>query len=118
LDICPTGALEQEHLLNSTKCISYLTIEADEEPIDQKLTGNHIFGCDLCQIVCPYNKNVEETTISEFQSDDTYSMDIDKWINLTENEFQSRYLGTILGKYGFSRCIKNARVAMNNMAVE
>jgi len=119
LDICPTGALEVPHLLNATKCISYLTIEADNSPSDdRKLIGNHIFGCDLCQIVCPYNKNAQSTGIPEFQSSDSYAMEIDKWINLTEKEFQSRYLGTILGEYGFIRCTKNAAMVMDNMAID
>ncbi|MCP4582108.1 MAG: tRNA epoxyqueuosine(34) reductase QueG [candidate division Zixibacteria bacterium] len=118
LDICPTGALEEPHLLNSTKCISYMTIEANNPPADQKLIDNHIFGCDLCQIICPYNKNASTTTIPEFQPGDIYSMEIDKWINLTENDFQSRYMGTILGKYGFSRCTNNVKMAMNNLAID
>jgi epoxyqueuosine reductase len=119
LDSCPTGALEQPHILNATKCISYLTIEANNpQPDDRKLVGNHIFGCDLCQIVCPYNKSAPKTKIPEFQANDSYSMEIDKWINLSEHEFESRYSGTILGEYGFIRCVKNATMAKVNMAVD
>lgn len=57
LDICPTGALEQPRILDATKCISYLTIEAKHDPSEELRLqmGDWLFGCDLCQTICPWN---------------------------------------------------------------
>ena len=116
LDKCPTDALEEPHTLNATRCISYLTIIHEGALADPGLIGNHVLGCDICQIECPYNNNIPETQIPEFEDMDKRFIDNAIWINITENEFKTRYAGTILGEYGFYRCNKNRVTVRENLA--
>ncbi len=122
LESCPTGALEKPHLLNATKCISYLTTELDSGPQNPEYennipqVGNHLFGCDLCQIVCPYNKSIVRTNTEEFLAGQGFNdMDIDKLSDLTETKFENRFQGTVLGEYGFNRFKRNLEKVKINL---
>jgi len=116
LDACPTGALEQPYVLNAAKCISYLTIEAKSARQNPKLIGNHIFGCDLCQLACPYNESAPFTQIPEFAPAEGFSIDFaHNWRSLTEIEYKNRYMGTILHDYGFNRYKKNLEMVEKNL---
>jgi epoxyqueuosine reductase len=122
LESCPTGALEKPHLLNATKCISYLTIELTDSPQNPEhdnsnsQIGNHLFGCDICQIVCPYNKSPVKTNNAEFIANQGFDdMDTDKLSDLTESEFEHRFKGTLLGEYGFNRFKRNLEAVKINL---
>ena len=68
IEACPTQALLNNKKLNDSKCISYLTIEKkqnDSSDLSNKNT-NYIYGCDICQSVCPYNSNIPQTKINDF----------------------------------------------------
>jgi len=82
MDICPTQALPEEYQLDSRKCISYHTIENRGE-IPKELSdkfGEWFFGCDLCQVICPYNKKSIPSTFSEFRPESGFG----HWLNMQE----------------------------------
>lgn len=122
LENCPTGALAEPYLLNAAKCISYLTIELPISPQRLELVtgmvqvGNHLFGCDLCQIVCPYNESVAKTNAVEFLPNQCFSdMDIGELDALKESGFKDRFRGTVLVEYGFNRLKKNLEAVKANL---
>jgi len=95
LDACPTQAFTQARVLDSNKCISYLTIEYRGEDFPQDLKekmGNHIYGCDICQNVCPWNSKSKPTEEKAFYPrDDFENPDLEKWIKMTQDEFQIKF---------------------------
>lgn len=126
IDICPTDALVGAGLapvLDARLCISYLTIEnRGVIPIDlRKKIGNWIFGCDLCQIVCPYNKKIKETTWKEFKP----RAGAGHWIKLqdvlkirTEEEFHAKFCHTALTRPKRSGFLRNAAIVAGNRLSE
>jgi epoxyqueuosine reductase len=96
LDACPTKAIIEPYVVDATKCISYQTIENKGE-ISKDLKGkfnNWIFGCDICQDVCPWNiKFSQNSSLTEFYSkeEDSREMNLEWVMNLTEEEFSSLY---------------------------
>ncbi len=117
LDICPTNAFVGPFELDARRCISYLTIEhsgsIDEEL--RPLMGNRVFGCDDCQLVCPWNKFAEITAEPDFRPrhglDDRelaelFAWDEDTWLNKTE--------GSAIRRIGFERWLRNLAVALGN----
>lgn len=115
LDACPTGALEQPHLLNAARCISYLTTQAKGNLSTPELIGNHILGCDLCQLACPYNQSAPITNAPEFliNRNPDYFNRIQE--SISEDEFKCRYSGTILYKYGYIKYVNMVRIIENNL---
>jgi epoxyqueuosine reductase len=87
LDACPTGALTEPYTLDSNRCIAYLTIEhrGDFLPEQEKMMGGHLYGCDICQEVCPYNDRIPITPIQDFHPDKIRTFD--DWNRMTEEEF-------------------------------
>ena len=129
IDICPTGALDAgtHHsvpLLDSRLCISYLTIENKGiiSPDIRNKIGNWIFGCDLCQEVCPYNKKIQETTWEEFKpvSGTGHYLNLKDVLRIkTDTEFRSRFSHTALSRAKRRGLIRNAAVvAGNNLSDE
>lgn len=117
LDICPTQAFAGPYQLDARRCISYLTIEL-KGPIPAELRpliGNRVFGCDDCQIVCPWNRFARPTAEGDFGP--RHSLDnqtlaaLFRW---TEEEFLARTEGSPLRRAGYERWLRNLAVGLGN----
>lgn len=117
LDVCPTNAFVAPNLLDAKKCISYLTIELRSSiPIElRKPMGNRIFGCDDCQLVCPWNKftskSVEKDFLPRNDLEDSELVELFAW---TEEEFLSRTAGSPIRRIGYECWLRNIAVALGN----
>ena len=111
IDACPTNAIVQPGVIDSKRCISYQTIENKEETIPEEFTGkfkNRIFGCDICQDVCPWNKKPTITKIGEFTpSEDLFTLDLPAWKSMTKEEFNKLFRKTPLKRAKYSGLQKN-----------
>ncbi|OQY21883.1 MAG: tRNA epoxyqueuosine(34) reductase QueG [Anaerolineaceae bacterium 4572_32.2] len=122
LGACPTGALVAPYVLDARRCISYLTIEL-KGPIPRELRplmGNHIFGCDVCQIACPWQRFARPTKEAAFWPDepDRAAPLLLDLMALSEGEFCQRYEGTPILRTGRGRLLRNAAVALGNWGDE
>jgi epoxyqueuosine reductase len=117
IDVCPTQAIVAPYVVDARRCISYLTIEHPGEiPIEfREAMGNRIYGCDDCQLVCPWNKYAHITTESDFAIrhglDDVSLVSLWSW---TESEWPRRMEGTAIRRIGFERWQRNLAVASGN----
>ena len=117
IEACPTDALVAPYQLDSTKCISYLTIEK-RGPISEKLRaqmGRHIFGCDICQDVCPWNRKAPLTQAAEFEPrPGLVSPALDWLAEMTAEEFRETFRGSPVRRPRYSGLRRNAAIAMGN----
>ncbi|SEC36626.1 tRNA epoxyqueuosine(34) reductase QueG [Pseudomonas anguilliseptica] len=117
MDICPTAAFVGPYVLDARRCISYLTIEL-KGSIPEELRapiGNRVFGCDDCQMVCPWNRFAKPTEQSDFQP--RHSLDNAELAELfgwSEEEFLSRTEGSPLRRAGYERWLRNLAVGLGN----
>jgi epoxyqueuosine reductase len=117
IEICPTRAITAPYRLDARRCISYLTIEHDGS-IDEELRpliGNRIFGCDDCQLVCPWNKFAMRTDEPDFrarnQLDQASLAQLFAW---SEPEFLQRSEGSAIRRSGYERWLRNIAIALGN----
>lgn len=117
IDICPTGAIVAPYVLDARRCISYLTIEL-EGPIPEPLRrpiGNRIYGCDDCQLVCPWNRNAKVTAEPAFLARHGLAhsrlIDLFAW---DEAGFHRRTEGSAIRRIGWLRWLRNIAVALGN----
>jgi epoxyqueuosine reductase len=114
---CPTGAIVAPYQLDARRCISYLTIELRGSiPEDLRpLMGNHIFGCDDCQLVCPWNRFARPAAEPDFLPrqglDSVALVSLFAW---DESEFLARTEGTAIRRIGYARWLRNIAVALGN----
>lgn len=117
LDICPTQAFAGPHQLDARKCISYLTIELNG-PIPVELRGpmgNRVFGCDDCQLICPWNKFSQPTDEADFKP--RHGLDNSELASLflwTEQQFLERTAGSPLRRTGYQNWLRNLAVGLGN----
>ena len=117
LQVCPTQAFVGDRVLDARRCISYLTIElkgAIPEEL-RPLIGNRVFGCDDCQLVCPWNRFAKPTQEDDFQPrhrlDNSSLVELFMW---TEDEFLARTLGSPIRRTGYERWLRNLAVGLGN----
>ena len=117
LDACPTNAFLGPHELDAARCISYLTIEKRGDiPEDLRAAmGRHVFGCDICQEVCPWNRKAPVTALAEFQPHPELVNPALQWLaGLSEEGFRQRFRGSPIQRTKRAGLRRNAVVAMGN----
>ena len=117
IDICPTRAIVAPYELDARRCISYLTIEhRGSIPLEfRKAIGNRIYGCDDCQLVCPWNRYARPTAETDFEPrqglDATELTQLFAW---SASEFKQKTEGSALRRIGYERWLRNVAVALGN----
>ena len=133
LDACPTAAIVEPYVLDANRCISYLTIEfggSIAEGLRQPM-GGHVFGCDICQDVCPWNRKSPRTAAAEFQprnlaggsrtpekEDSLFLPDLLRLANLSEAQFRESFRGSPVKRTKWRGLVRNACIALGNSALE
>jgi epoxyqueuosine reductase len=117
LAACPTGAITAPYALDARRCISYLTIE-HEGAIDvalRPLMGNRIYGCDDCQLACPWNRYAQRARMADFaERNGLGSAQLVELFAWSEDEFQRRHAGSAILRIGHERWLRNLAVALGN----
>ncbi len=117
LDGCPTGAIVAPNQVDARRCISYLTIELRDsipEPL-RPLMGNRIYGCDDCQLLCPWNKFAEPSANADFQPrHNLQSVELLDLFNWNEQQFLDRTEGSAIRRIGYQCWQRNIAVALGN----
>lgn len=117
MDVCPTRAFPKPYLLDARRCISYLTIELQGSiPAELRpLMGNRIFGCDDCQLICPWNRFAQFTEEQDFHPrqklDNTQLLELFRW---SEQTFLKRTEGSAIRRTGYEGWLRNIAVALGN----
>jgi epoxyqueuosine reductase len=117
IDVCPTRAIVAPYTLDARRCISYLTIEhTGPIPLELRpLMGNRIVGCDDCQLVCPWNKYAQRSTLPDFDAREPFDhaplLELWAW---SEADFLRRTEGSAIRRIGYERWQRNLAVAIGN----
>ena len=117
IDICPTQAIVAPHELNASACISYLTIE-HKGSIDikyRRAIGNRVFGCDDCQLICPWNRYAQLTSVDDFsprhQLGNSSLLELWQW---EEADFMQKTQGSPLRRTGYVNFLRNIAIGLGN----
>jgi epoxyqueuosine reductase len=119
IDVCPTRAIVAPYVLDARRCISYLTIE-HAGPIPEPfrpLIGNRVYGCDDCQLACPWNRFARLSTEPDFSVrhglDDVSLAELFSW---SQSDFRDRMAGSAIRRIGYERWLRNLAVGLGNAA--
>jgi len=117
VDACPTNAFPAPYRLDATRCISYLTIEK-RGPIPEDLragVGRQVFGCDICQDVCPWNREAPHSRTPEFAARPSFvNPDLEWLAGLSADEFRAAFRGTPVKRAKYAGFLRNVAIAMGN----
>jgi epoxyqueuosine reductase len=117
IDACPTDAIVEPYVVDANKCISYLTIENKGE-IPSEFKGKFngwIFGCDICQDVCPWNKKfATETLVEEFRSAENKEIELATVNKLTNSQFKKKYLTSPISRARLKGLKRNAEFLLKS----
>jgi epoxyqueuosine reductase len=117
IDVCPTKAIVAPYVVDARRCISYLTIESKSAiPIEfREAIGNRIYGCDDCQLFCPWNRFAKLSQEADFNPrhglDNISLLDCFGW---TEDDFNTKTLGSAIRRIGYQSWIRNIAIALGN----
>jgi epoxyqueuosine reductase len=117
IDVCPTEAIVAPYKLDARRCISYLTIELKGEiPVEyRKAIGNRIYGCDDCQLFCPWNKFARPTAEGDFAPcHNLDAEDLTVLFGWNESEWLEKTEGSAIRRIGYERWLRNIAVALGN----
>jgi len=122
IDACPTSALVPSpngYTLDSRLCISYLTIELRGPVPEERRSGSgtHVFGCDICQDVCPWNRRASVTTDPDFQPRH-FAPPLEQLASLSEQEFRAAFSGTPVTRARYQAFLRNVAIAMGNSRLQ
>ncbi len=118
ITVCATQAILAPYQLDARRCISYLTIEhAGSIPVELRpLIGNRVYGCDDCQLICPWNKYAQTTSEPDFAVrhglDDVTLVELFAW---SEDDFHARLQGSAIHRIGYERWLRNIAVGLGNL---
>ena len=121
IDACPTGAIVEPYVLDANRCISYLTIENREPEIAPELASefqNWVFGCDICQDVCPWNEKFQMPTSEEgfFPREDIQNLTLDQIHLMSREDFAERFKNSPVKRARHEGLVRNAGAIMNRAA--
>jgi len=115
IDACPTGAIEEPHVVNGAKCISYITIELKDALLPKHLQNkmnDWIFGCDICQDVCPWNRFSKTHSEPKFiANSELLTMSKNDWEDITEELFRNIFKKSAVKRAKYSGLIRNINAA-------
>jgi epoxyqueuosine reductase len=117
IDICPTQAITAPYQLDARRCISYLTIENPLAiPVEfRRAMGNRVYGCDDCQLICPWNKFAKRSQLPDFaQRHGLGQASLLQLWSWTEAEFNQRHEGSAIRRIGYARWRRNLAVGLGN----
>ena len=117
IDACPTGAILEPYVLDSRKCISYTTIELRGEIAEdsRKGIGHHLFGCDICQDVCPWNRRAPQSSDPAFQpKQDLFWPELERLLDLNDDEWHSLIRGTAMKRAKVKGLLRNLMIVSGN----
>ena len=120
IDSCPTGAILEPYVLDSRKCISYVTIELRGNIPEENRAGvgHHLFGCDICQDVCPWNRKAPYSSTEAFEPrQGLFWPPIDQLLDLSEDEWRPLVRGTAMKRAKIRGLLRNLMVVAGNSGV-